>query len=116
MKKLAVDKYKKVALPAFFLLPAAKLSAQEQQEDDDVLIDGNGRDIRMIEEEDTDMFIEGILYINMRRYMNELVSLIVLVIVIAVVNHFTSKRNRTGCIFFTILIAVVWYVIRRYLP
>ena len=53
-------------------------------------------------------------YFNIRRYMDELVALIILVIIVALVNHFAAKRNRLGCTFFTILFFVILYFIRRY--
>jgi mannose/fructose/N-acetylgalactosamine-specific phosphotransferase system component IID len=93
-------------------LPAVELSAQNNDNDNSPFNDAPQRS-RWVEDENEEM-VDGMPYFNIRRYMDELVALIILVIIVALVNHFAAKRNRLGCTFFTILFFVILYFIRRY--
>lgn len=111
MKVSSVDRYQKGLATTLLLLPLAQVSAQD---DDDFFDEPVGRSSRWVEDEDYEMMDEEGPVIDLRYYMGELLGLFFLIVIVFLVNHFSSKRNRTGCVFFTILIIVVGYFFMRY--
>lgn len=109
MKK---DDYKRLLTATALLLPTLQANAQEDSEDEEgpqqhaTLPDGDEEDF--LDEDDVQLF-------NLRGYTNELISIVVLVVIISVVRHMVAPRHRTGCTFFIIFFAAVYYIIHRYL-
>ena len=51
---------------------------------------------------------------NLSRYTDEIIDIVLLVIIIAVVRRIVRKQHRTGCTFFIIAFAILWYFVDRY--
>jgi hypothetical protein len=102
-------------ISTLFLLAKTNVLAQEEEnehEDATESTEGSGKENKLIEEEELEMPIDS-FQINFRRYKDEFISLFILLIIIALVDHFSSKRNRRGCIIFTALFFVLIYIMTR---
>ena len=108
-------------VPATLLPFASPLVARAQEDGPDesegLSGQGGGRGLRgLTEEEDPFAIDDDILQLNLRRYMDEIIMLVLLMVVIMLVRHFMPPRDRRGCTFFVILFALILYVINKFLP
>ena len=91
------------------LLPALHIKAQEDEElnfePSRKVLDDDSEELMP---EPEDMF-------NLHHFTDEIIAIISLVIIIAVVRHLVDKRNRTGCTFFILFFAAIFYIIYKYL-
>lgn len=110
MKKATHLIGKTAALATFFLLPGVRTQAQDDDIDEEPIIDlGRSDESSFFEEED--MPFDQV--INLRRFSGLITNLVLLVIIVTMVNHFTRRENRKGCIFFTVVFFIILYLINR---
>lgn len=117
MKKIDIylantDSQRHLAAAMLTLLPAVATQAQEDEQDAPEQPVGRGWQ-RMIEEDELPEEEQPVFSIY--DYMDEIIAIVILVVIIAVVRHLVDRRHRTGCTFFIIFFAAIFYVIWRYL-